>query len=75
MGDSNINVIIYVSHMETQDYIDAMFQHSFIPLLNKPISITTTTATIIDTYIMYFVQIISRMELCIHICLTTYQYV
>ena len=25
-----------------------MFQHSFIPLINKPTRITTTTATVID---------------------------
>ena len=48
MGDFNINLINYGSHMETQDYIDAMFQHSFIPLINKPTRITTTTATVID---------------------------
>ena len=35
-------------HTETQVYIDAMFQHSFIPLNNKPTRITTTTATVID---------------------------
>ena len=49
MGDFNINLINYDSHMETQDNIDAMFEHSFIPLINKPIRIITTTATIIDT--------------------------
>ena len=37
-----------MGHMETQDYIDAMFQHSFIPLINKPTRTTTTTATVID---------------------------
>ena len=31
MGDFNINLINYGSHTETQDYIDAMFHHSFIP--------------------------------------------
>ena len=39
---------LFDSHTETQDYIDAMFQHSFIPLINKPTRITTTTATVID---------------------------
>ena len=77
MGDFNINLTNYGSHTETQDYIDAMFQHSFIPLINKPTRITTTTATVIDNiYIamIYLVQIISHMELFIHIFLTTYQY-
>ncbi|KAK2186295.1 hypothetical protein NP493_206g01002 [Ridgeia piscesae] len=48
MGDFNINLTNYGSHTETPDYIDAMFQHSFIPLINKPTRITTTTATVID---------------------------
>ena len=48
MGDFNINLTNYGSHTETQDYIDAMFQHSFMPLINKPTRITTTTATVID---------------------------
>ena len=48
MGDFNINLTNYGSHTETQDYIDAMFQHSFIPLINKPTRITTTTATVIN---------------------------
>ena len=77
MGDFNINLTNYGSHTETQDYIDAMFQHSFIPLINKPTRITTTTATVIDNiYIamIYLVQIISHMELFIQIFPTTYQY-
>ncbi|KAK2181449.1 hypothetical protein NP493_397g00017 [Ridgeia piscesae] len=77
MGDFNINLTNYGSHTETQDYIDAMFQHSFIPLINKPTRITTTTATVIDNiYIamIYLVQIIRHMELFIQIFLTTYQY-
>ena len=47
MGDFNINLTNYCSHTETQDYIDAMFEHSFIPIINKPTRITTTTATVI----------------------------
>ena len=47
MGDFNINLTIHGRHTETQDYTDAMFQHSFIPLINKPTRITTTTATVI----------------------------
>ena len=77
MGDFNINLTNYGSHTETQDYIDAMFQHSFIPLINKPTRITTTTAMVIDNIhiaMIYLVQIIRHMELFIQIFLTTYQY-
>ena len=48
MGDFNINLINYGSHTETQDYIDAMFQHYFITLINKSTRIKTNTATVID---------------------------
>ena len=77
MGDFNIKLINYGSHTETQDYTDAMFQHSFMPFINKPTRITTTTATVIyHIYItmIYLVQIVSHMELFIHIFPTTYQY-
>ena len=76
MGYFYINLINDDSHMETQDYIDAMFEHSFIPVTNKPIRIITTTATIIYTTDSNYVlgTIINRMELCIHVFRTTYQY-
>ena len=48
MGDFNINLTNYGRHTETQYYTDAMFQHSFIPLINKPTRISTTTASVID---------------------------
>ena len=62
IGYFNINVINYGSHTETQDYIDAMLQHPFIPLINKPTRITTTTATVLYIAMIYLVQIISNME-------------
>ena len=48
MGHFNINLTNYGCHTETYDYIDAMFHHSFLPLINRPTRITITTATIID---------------------------
>ena len=47
MGDFNINLTSYGSDTETQDYIDVMFQHAFIHLINKPTRRTTITATVI----------------------------
>ena len=43
LGDFNINLTNYGSHTKTQDYIYAIFQHSFIPLLNKPTRIRFRT--------------------------------
>ena len=48
MGDFNINLTNYCSHMETHGYIDAMYHLSVIPLINKPTRITITTSTVID---------------------------
>ena len=35
-------------HMETHDYVDAMFSNSLIPQITKPTRIPPTTATLID---------------------------
>ena len=51
MGDFTINLLNYGSHTETQDHIDAMFQHAFIPLISKPTRITPTAATDNNIYI------------------------
>ena len=48
MGDFNINLLNYDHHMETHDYVDAMFSNCLIPQITKPTRITPTTATLID---------------------------
>ena len=48
MGDFNINLLNYYHHIETRDYVDAMFSNAFLPLITKPTRITPTSATLID---------------------------
>ena len=48
MGDFNINLLNYDHHMETHDYVDAMFSNSLIPQITNPTRITATTTTLID---------------------------
>ena len=47
MGDYNIN-IINSEHVETQNFIDMMFEYGFIPCINKPTRVTSRSATLID---------------------------
>ena len=47
----NVDRIISLSrdnHIPTSQFIDIMFSYSFMPLINKPTRITTTSATLID---------------------------
>ena len=48
MGDFNINILNCDQHMESHNYIDAIFSDSFIPQIIKPTRITPRSATLID---------------------------
>ena len=48
MGDFNLNLLNCDSHPPTQQFLDTMYSHSFIPLHNQPSRITSLTATCID---------------------------
>ena len=48
MSDFNIHLLNHDHHMETHDYVDAMFSDSLIPQITKPTRITPITATLID---------------------------
>jgi hypothetical protein len=47
-GDFNIDLLKYETHKKTNDFIDDMISHNFIPLITKPTRVTTHSATIID---------------------------
>ncbi len=47
-GDFNINILNYDICSATQNFIDTIFSHSFIPLIDKPTRISKTSATLID---------------------------
>ena len=48
MGDFNIDLLKYQQHKHTNDFIDTMFSHYFMPLINRPTRITSHSATAID---------------------------
>ena len=48
MGDYNINILNYDSRSATVEFVDMLYSHAFLPLINRPTRITQNSATIID---------------------------
>ena len=48
MGDFNINLLNYDSHSETNDFINLMISHYFLPHILHPTRATDHSATIMD---------------------------
>ena len=51
LGDFNLNCLNYKENYEVKDFYNNIFQHSVIPLINKPTRVTSKTATLIDNII------------------------
>ena len=47
-GDINIDLIKSATHTPTNDFVNLLASHSFLPSVNKPTRVTNTTATLID---------------------------
>ena len=47
-GDFNLNLLDYKDSAKVKSYLNIMFSHSFIPLINKPTRISKFNATVID---------------------------
>ena len=47
-GDFNLNLLDYKTNAKVKSYLDIVFSHSFMPLINKPTRISKNNATIID---------------------------
>ena len=67
MGDYNINVLNYDTHIHTSDFVDLMYSSAYLPLINRPIRITENTATLlmISTQIIFNRVQIHAMEFCL----------
>ena len=48
MGDFNLDLLQYNHHTPTQEFIDTLFSHTFIPLISNPMRLTSYSATLID---------------------------
>lgn len=47
-GDFNLDLLRYADHEPTQKFIDCLFSHMFVPLIDRPTHITAHSATLID---------------------------
>ena len=54
MGDMNIDLLKYHSHQQTERYLDVIYSLDLLPVITKPIRITSHTATQIDYIYSYF---------------------
>ena len=48
MGDFNVNLLNADTHKFTSDFIELMFSHYFMPLINKATRVTRNSTTLID---------------------------
>jgi len=48
MGDMNIDLLKYNSHQVTNDYIDGIYSHGFLPRIIRPTRVSASSATLID---------------------------
>ena len=54
MGDFNLDLFRYDQHLFTQQFMDSLFTHMFIPLINRPALLTSHSATLIDNIFTNF---------------------
>lgn len=71
MGDYNINLINVNQHEQTAAFVNGMFSHSFIPLIDRPTRITPYSATLIDHIYTNTIKLLDRKTssgvLCINV--------
>ena len=48
MGDMNIDLLKFGSHQKTNEYLDNICSHGFLPIITKPTRVTPASATLID---------------------------
>lgn len=63
-GDVNIDLIKFSSHTETQEYLNNLLIHNFLPSLLLPTRITATTSTLID-HIYFYSGRSNKKEWCV----------
>ena len=48
VGDVNLNIIDYQSNAKARDFLNLIFQHILVPIVNKPTSVTKNNTALID---------------------------
>ena len=52
VGDLNFNLIDYQSNVKVRNFVNLIFQHSLVPIVNKPTRVTKNNVTLIDYIII-----------------------
>ena len=56
LGDYNINILNYASHVHTAQFVDMMSSSGFLPLITRPTRVTATSATLIDNIFTNYLE-------------------
>ena len=48
VGDLNLNLINYQSNVKVRNFVNLIFQHSLVLIVNKPTRVTKNKATLTD---------------------------
>ena len=51
MRDFNLDLLRYNNHVPTQEFIDSLFSHVFLPLISNPTCLTSCSAALLTTYL------------------------
>ena len=51
MGDYNLDLLKHDKHPPTENFLDVMYAHSFIPVINRPTRVTMNTFISIDNIV------------------------
>ena len=51
VGDFNLNLLDYETNKKVKNFVNLLFQHGLMPLINKPTRVTRRSATLIDLII------------------------
>ena len=54
MCDFNLDLLHYNQHTSTQEFMDSLFSHMFIPLIMRPTRLTAHSVTLIDNIFTNF---------------------
>ena len=64
LGDFNIELLKYDKHAPTNEFLDSLSSHTFLPHIDQPTRISITSKTLIDNISQIFIlQVVSQVIL------------
>lgn len=68
LGDFNINLFNVKHHVPTANFMNTMFSHLGVPLINRPTRLTSSSATLIDHIYTNAIQLLENKSLSGVLC-------